>query len=150
MNPSLYSIVYCSRNLISGEPAEVAKQLQQILGASRRNNSKVGVTGALLYSSGSFAQVLEGPLVAIEPIFERIQRDPRHGEVTVIESGPTVERRFPEWSMAFAGSSYVEGDAAAIAAFDAAFSGTDGGGEQILSLLKNLVVNDDDCVLNAA
>ena len=148
MNAPLYSIVYCSRNLITGEPAEVAKELQQILDAARRNNSKAGVTGALLYSAGSFAQVLEGPLAGIEPIFEKIQRDARHGEVTVIESGTVRQRQFPEWSMAFAGSSYVDGDPKAIAAFDAAFSGTEGGGDQILSLLKNLVVNEEDCVLS--
>jgi len=58
------------------------------------------VTGALLFNSSYFAQALEGPKLAIEQIFEKIQRDPRHGEVTVLSSQTGGQRDFPEWSMA--------------------------------------------------
>src|SRR3712207_1506424 len=97
----LHRIAYCSRNRIPADA--LAGELQGILTAARRTNARLAVTGALLYNQGSFAQVLEGPLPAIERIFEAIQCDPRHSEVMVIDSGPIDARTFPEWSMAFAG-----------------------------------------------
>ena len=147
MNSNLYNLVYCSRNRILGNNAEVTAELQNILASSRTNNGRAGITGALLYNAGNFAQILEGPLAAIERTFEVIQRDPRHSEVTVIQSGRAVARQFPEWSMAFAGNNTVERMPLATAAFDAVFSNSVGAGEQMLSLLKDLIVREDDWVL---
>ncbi|MDP9170959.1 MAG: BLUF domain-containing protein [Acidobacteriota bacterium] len=147
MEQTLYSIVYCSRNRIPGEASEVTRQLHDILASARRNNGAAGVSGALLYNAGSFAQILEGPLRAIERVFEVIQRDPRHTDVTVIQSGRVVERQFPDWSMAFAGNSSMEGTPVATAAFDAVFSRAAGGGEQMLSLMSDLIVSDEEWVL---
>ena len=44
----------------------------------------LGVTGALIFNSGVFAQVLEGRRQIIEGDFERIQRDRRHADVHVL------------------------------------------------------------------
>jgi blue light- and temperature-responsive anti-repressor len=139
MNSKLYKLVYCSRNRIRGNKAEITAELQSILVSARANNTQAGVTGALLYNAGNFAQVLEGPLHSVEHIFEAIQRDPRHSEVIVVQSGPAVEREFPEWSMAFAGNSATERMPLATAAF--------GAGEQMLTILKDLLVCEDDWVL---
>ena len=100
---ALYRLVYASKNLLTGAEAEAA--IEQILAASRRNNERVGVTGALMFNGGAFAQVLEGPQKGVEETFERIQRDPRHGDVTVLEGGPIKVRGFVNWSMAFVGQS---------------------------------------------
>ena len=150
MNSNLYSLIYCSRNLIRGNDAETTAEIQSILAKSRENNGRAGITGALLYNAGNFAQILEGPLEAIGRTFEVIQRDPRHSEVTVIHSGPVETRHFPEWSMAFSGNSAWERMPQATAAFDAVFANTVGAGEQMLSLLKDLVVREDDMLLDAA
>ncbi len=147
MNHNLYKLVYCSRNRIRGTNAEVIAELQTILASSRVNNARAGISGALLYNAGNFAQVLEGPLSSIERTFEIIQCDVRHSEVTVIQSGPCTAREFPEWSMAFAGNSAVENMPLATAAFDAAFTSSVGAGEQMLSVLKGLIVCEDDWVL---
>ncbi len=147
MNSDLYHLVYCSRNRIRGSNAEVATELQAILASSRANNARAGITGALLYDAGNFAQILEGPLSSIERTFEVIQRDPRHSEVTVIQSGRAAARQFPEWSMAFAGNSTIEQMPLATAAFDAVFTHAVGAGEQMLALLKELIVREDDWVL---
>ncbi len=72
---------------------------------SQHNNNKVSVTGALLFNGGSFAQVLEGPRKAVETTFERIQRDPRHSDVSVLQCEPVEARGFSNWSMAFIGHS---------------------------------------------
>ena len=146
-NSNLHKLVYCSRNLISGTRAEVATELQSILASARTNNLRLGVTGALLYNNGNFAQALEGSLPSIAYVFEQIQRDPRHSEVTVLHSGPCDSRDFPAWSMAFAGSSSEEGLPEASAAFDAVHSSLEGAAEQMLSVLKDLVIREDDWVL---
>ena len=96
----LYRVVYCSRNLIGGMNPEQKIEIGQILQTARANNSRKQVTGALLYSEGYFAQVLEGPRGSVEEIFEKIQRDCRHGEVTVLECEEAEGRDFGDWSMA--------------------------------------------------
>ncbi len=143
MNTELYKIVYCSRNYIAGASAERDGEISQILGAARANNSKQNITGALLFNSGFFAQVLEGPQSSIERVFERIQQDPRHGEVTVLESGAAGERSFPEWSMAHVRLP-SESEATGIAAtLNQALVNPDGSGEEVLELLRSLVIQED-------
>ena len=102
----IHRLVYSSRNLIPGTEEEQMAVVAQILETSQRNNGKVGgVTGALLFNSGSFAQVLEGPRAAVEATFERIQRDARHSDVSVLQCELVEARGFPNWSMAFIGHS---------------------------------------------
>ena len=97
MSVDLYRIVYCSRNRVAEEIQGVDQdhELQQILNSARENNSARNVTGALLFNEEYFAQVLEGPQLAVEEIFERIQRDRRHGQVTVVDNGWAQHRDFP-------------------------------------------------------
>ncbi len=143
MNAELYKIVYCSRNYIESGGAEHDGELLQILGTARANNGRQGITGALLFNSGFFAQVLEGPRASIERVFERIQQDPRHGEVTVLESGTAQERSFPEWSMAHVRLP-SESEATGVAAtLNQALVNPDGAGEEVLDLLRSLVIQED-------
>lgn len=114
MSEALYRIVYCSRNTTETGPEEFGR----ILAVSRANNARDDVTGALLFSNGSFAQVLEGPLAALERTFERIQCDPRHAGVTVLQFGPIEGRVFADWAMAEAATLSVQSDGAAGEALD--------------------------------
>jgi len=150
MDKHLHRLVYCSRNRIQGSDAEIQAELESILASARKNNSVLEITGALLYNLGNFAQVLEGPLPAIERIFEVIQRDPRHSEVTVVYSGAAPARDFPEWSMAFIGSRDQQDVPLAAAAFHSVFSNEEGAGEQMLGALKDLVVSEDEWILSDA
>ena len=100
----LHRLVYCSRNAIADADADAAREVGHILEVSRRNNRRDGVTGALLYDEGCFAQVLEGPLAAVERTFARIQRDFRHADVTVLEVVRVDARLFGDWSMAYGGA----------------------------------------------
>lgn len=144
---NLYKLVYCSRNRIEGTAAEVRAALQNILATARRKNVRLGVTGALLYNQGHFAQVLEGPLESVEKIFEAIERDSRHCDVLVVYAGPAASREFPDWSMAFAGDPTREDMPLAAAAFNAVFTQAHHAGEQMLSALKQLVTQEDDSLL---
>lgn len=99
----LYHLAYISRNAIEGSNEDIRVEIERILHVARAKNSKTGVTGALLFSGGYFCQVIEGGQSNIEELFETIQMDPRHSDVTVIEFLPIAERSFSDWSMAFAG-----------------------------------------------
>lgn len=111
MHERLTRIVYLSSPLIEGHDARHAgapgaafvAELDRILAASQRNNAAAGVTGALIFNSGLFGQVLEGPEEAVEATFLRIRADPRHGAVTMLGSKPVIERAFGDWSMGFVG-----------------------------------------------
>ena len=99
----LYHLAYISKNTIPGGRSEVEAQIRQILEVAHTNNPSKNITGALLYSGGYFCQVIEGPEEALEELFDSIQMDDRHGEVTVLHFEPIEERGFDEWAMAFAG-----------------------------------------------
>jgi hypothetical protein len=143
MNTAVYRIVYCSRNQIIGTPEEIEAEIQLILASSRKNNASAGVTGALLFNQGLFAQVLEGSLEGVERIFEKIQRDPRHSDVTVLQNGTAGHRDFAEWSMAFASSESKSAFGFGIPAFNAAQSNPSVAAEQVLKLLREVVVQED-------
>jgi len=144
----LHRLLYCSRNTIPGAIEAVAAEVRGILAISRVNNARDGVTGGLLFSKGCFAQVLEGPLDAVGAAFERIQCDARHCDVVVLQSGPITKRDFPDWSMAFAGA-----DAASSPLGDVilagAFSGQSSAGDEVLDMLKALVVREADWLVPA-
>ncbi len=143
MNSDVYKILYCSKNLIEGENEKRDAEINQILQTSRRKNKEQNVTGALLFDSGYFAQALEGPRLAIEQIFERIQRDPRHGEVTVLSSQTHGRRDFPEWSMAQVAPAGGIASVMAAIALDTALARPTASAEEVLSLLRSLVIQDD-------
>ncbi|MGI4795758.1 MAG: BLUF domain-containing protein [Janthinobacterium lividum] len=138
----LYRVLYCSRNcLVDATPEAYKTEISQILARSRANNARDGVTGGLLFSDGCFAQVLEGPIHAVEEAFERIQCDERHRDVTVLQSGSIQARDFPDWSMAFTG--IQEANPLADGALHGAFSGQSSAGDQLLGILKNVVVHEN-------
>lgn len=100
---SLYSLAYISKNTIQGTREQIEAEIKSILASAQKNNPILGVTGALLYSGGYFCQVIEGPEDVLEELFETIQMDERHGQVTVLHFEPIEERSFGAWAMALAG-----------------------------------------------
>jgi hypothetical protein len=99
----LYRMAYISKSKLVGDRDAVKQEVESILAAATRNNPSIDVTGALLYSGGYFCQTIEGPEDSIEELFETIQMDGRHSDVTVLHFEPIEERGFSDWSMAFAG-----------------------------------------------
>jgi hypothetical protein len=144
----LYRILYCSKNSLSGTPETYSDEIKEILAKSRVNNAHDDLTGGLMFSDGCFAQVLEGPLKMVETTFERIQCDERHHEVTVLNSGPIAAREFPQWSMAFTGAD-AGGDAWSGVKLSEAFSGATAAGEDVLKMMKQVIVREDDWYLPA-
>lgn len=100
---NLFTLSYISKNSINGGKQEIQLQIESILKSATKNNFKQGITGALLYSGGYFCQVIEGEEDNIEELFETIQQDSRHSQVTILNLEKSEERSFSEWAMAFAG-----------------------------------------------
>ncbi len=106
----LLRAVYFSRNCIDLPLAEMRPAIDDILRTSQRNNARVGVTGALIFTGNAFGQVLEGPIEQVEEIFDRIQGDPRHCDVTVLDICEVTERSFTGWAMGYVGFDQAEDD----------------------------------------
>ena len=92
-------LLYRSDNALTGLAEDVNRAIEQIIAGSRRRNEASGITGALMFSSGVFIQVLEGPVGAVEATFERICLDLRHRHVRLLELAIAEERVFAEWAM---------------------------------------------------
>lgn len=97
---SLRVIVYVSAAV---DKLEVAA-LEEMLCLARERNEKAEISGLLLYSDGNFLQYLEGPRGNVTPVWEAIQRDKRHRQLTVLLDRSAVQREFDGWSMAFGAS----------------------------------------------
>ena len=94
---NIVRLIYASRLKQKLDHAAVEK----IADVSRRNNRKLGVTGALCSSPRGFLQILEGPPEAVNELYNRIVRDPRHADVSLLEYVKVPFREFENWSMAY-------------------------------------------------
>ena len=110
----MFRVVYCSRSVATNQDGGIAALLDQILSVARENNARSGITGALLYNDGCFAQVLE--------------------------AGVAAERLFAKWDMALAEAADPAGAAATLTR---ALAHPDGsGGPEVVALLDGLVHRD--------
>ena len=134
-----YKIVYCSRNCLQGQVGG-AEEIERILRKSRDNNRRAGVSGALLYNDGCFAQVLEGEQGAVEAIYERIACDPRHRDITMLEAGLGGARDFGDWSMAYTGAVTDDARPMVCNTLNAAFTGRGVASDAVLALLRRVVL----------
>jgi len=102
---SVFTIAYHSRNLIEQQTMNSAAEIQRLLEQSRERNTRLGITGALLFNEGRFVQILEGDEPAVREVMDVIMRDPRHTDIDVLPARYARERTFAHWSMAFVGAS---------------------------------------------
>jgi hypothetical protein len=75
--------------------------LNELLTKARLRNSVYSVSGMLLYHSGSFLQVLEGPETGVDRIYASILRDARHRDPKILNRATIARREFKDWSMGF-------------------------------------------------
>lgn len=78
-------------------------EVQAIVDWSHRWNESVGITGALIFTEQHFSQFIEGPAFAVDDLFAKLQRDPRHNDINVIRNRTSGGRRFGGWSLAYSG-----------------------------------------------
>lgn len=93
----MLSIVYSSH----ATSAFQAEDLTHLLLQSRRTNEEEDLTGMLLYRSGYFLQVLEGPDETVRARMTKIEGDLRHTDVRILIEENIQDRLFPEWTMGY-------------------------------------------------
>ncbi len=91
----LVRLLYASR--VQQEP--LCEVIQNILHTAREHNPDHGITGILCHSDRVFMQVLEGGRDAINHLYGKILRDPRHSDVTLLHYEEISERRYAGWTM---------------------------------------------------
>jgi hypothetical protein len=116
--PDLMHCIYASAATRHFETSELTALLQ----AARKHNDGAGLTGMLLYTEGSFFQVLEGVPDAVNALYARIELDKRHMQVTKIVAEAIPSRSFADWTMGFSQVSRKE--LALISATNDFFSGS--------------------------
>lgn len=74
-------------------------ELFKIIEASSRNNLRDELTGFLIFAKNRFFQLIEGPQDQIEALVTRLNRDPRHRAIRIVNRQQIAERAFPRWHM---------------------------------------------------
>lgn len=76
-----------------------ASDLDVLVTKARARNSRLGVTGMLLFEDGCFLQTLEGPPQALETLWGSIRRDARHNHIEVLSENIVTARLFSDWNL---------------------------------------------------
>ena len=76
-------------------------ELEDILEQAQSNNSRNGITGALVYIDGSFLQILEGEKDSVQTLMQKISKDIRHETVSVLHEGEIEAAAFSEWKISY-------------------------------------------------
>ncbi|EKA9349706.1 diguanylate phosphodiesterase [Cronobacter sakazakii] len=92
----LSTLIYRSR--LRGEMNLAS--LQAIVRQAQTRNAQMQVSGILVFDGHQFLQVLEGPLHAVEALFERISQDERHDFVVELMRDYAPRRHFGNVGMA--------------------------------------------------
>jgi hypothetical protein len=95
---AIHALLYVSE-LAAGGAAEI----DQICRQSRLNNQRDRITGVLVFDGHAFCQFVEGAEPAIAALRDRLERDPRHRAMRVLQFGRTPwPRRFTSWRLGYA------------------------------------------------
>lgn len=92
-----YELIYVS----SISPDAVISAVPDISRQSRRSNPLNQITGLLVFDGQRFCQQMEGAIGKVMELFERIEADPRHGDVCLLHQGPLASRRFREFNIGY-------------------------------------------------
>ncbi len=96
----LHRLIYTSEAWSPGEPEDGPHTSpREVAIQSGSRNAAQGLSGVLVFVQGHFIQILEGEVVVLEAVFERICRDMRHRALTLVDFSPATERLFEGWDM---------------------------------------------------
>ncbi len=93
----LHRLIYTSEVAAPMSP----EMLDALLARARAANARRDVTGALVFDSHHFLQLLEGSAVQLSALYGALVRDERHRALRLVAFGPVGQRQFDDWSMAF-------------------------------------------------
>ena len=89
-------ILYCSLARKPMSDADLDELVASVVPLNRMDH----ITGLLMYSEGAFVQLVEGPRDAINHLWARLLRDPRHFGVVQLHHERELEQRTcQDWAM---------------------------------------------------
>jgi hypothetical protein len=94
----LIRLVYVSTALDSVD----LNEFKRILQTAQTNNTRRDLTGMLAFNSKVFLQALEGSREAVNDLYAKLMRDPRHFNIMLLKYEPIEMRHWSQWSMGFA------------------------------------------------
>jgi hypothetical protein len=94
----LIRLVYVSTAVDSVDLNEFKK----ILATAQNNNAARDLSGMLAFNSKVFLQALEGSREAVNDLYAKLMRDPRHFNLMLLRYMPIDVRHWSNWSMGFA------------------------------------------------
>jgi hypothetical protein len=92
----LHRLIYASR-IAPVCQGDLKAALVDIVSRAIARNRAAGVSSLLVAHRGWFVQALEGPRPAVETLFTRIARDPRHHHALPLSGGAADARLFEPW-----------------------------------------------------
>jgi len=101
----LFNLVYASTISDGVSSSDV----DDIISASHRHNTLVGITGILVLGSGVFFQWIEGPKEKVMSLVKLIETDRRHELMTVLSTDEEIRARiFPAWDMELVAADHIQ------------------------------------------
>jgi hypothetical protein len=78
-----------------------ADELRDILSVARGRNARDGISGLLVAGGNRYMQVIEGPALEVDDLWQSIRGDQRHCAITQLLKRSVAEPAFKDWSMAY-------------------------------------------------
>jgi hypothetical protein len=92
-------LVYSSSRVDDTDANGFSTEFNDIGEVAERNNVKLGITGFLICTKTWYAQVLEGEAAVLESMVAKIEKDPRHFNLTILSRETCEEPMFPAWGL---------------------------------------------------
>lgn len=95
----LHRMVLMARSQVDLGSGSLNGDLGLILSHCMKTSIEHSLTGALVWDSGHFFEVLEGDRDALRRFYERVATDPRIGDVQLLEFLPLAHRSYRTWAV---------------------------------------------------
>lgn len=95
LNKGTFQLIYVSSATID----VTVDDLRELATLSQANNKTLDITGVLIYHRRLFLQVLEGDVISVNRLLDRIRHDWRHKDVDVVSENTIAQRHFADWQM---------------------------------------------------
>ncbi|MFN3932186.1 MAG: BLUF domain-containing protein [Brevundimonas sp.] len=89
----VYVSTASSRQDVTGQAAKIAEE-------AKSYNQDNGISGALVGHEGHFIHALEGEPSVLDRLLKRLEDDPRHYDLVLVDRWPVDDRLFDGWAMA--------------------------------------------------
>ena len=133
---SVFHLVY--RSLASTQVDQAT--VEDILKKARAYNPTQNLTGLLIFRDQTFLQLLEGSEVSVMTLYQKILKDSRHTNCSIMMSAQSQQRIYEQWSMAYVDGSKAKGSAQSLwDLFDTLIQGDESNSDYIQPILKKFL-----------